>query len=67
MTTKELRDALDRIMVEHPDIADAEVTTQGCDCDGDAGDVVYEPAHETTGAAGTFKWQAYAYIVRSTE
>lgn len=40
LTVKELIEKLHAIVKENPKVADAKVTTEGCDCTGDAVDVV---------------------------
>lgn len=70
MKCRELKVALEKLMAEHPDAADLEVRTEGCDCDGD-GDVAlarYEPAQSgayLTDPSTTWSQPADIYLIHT--
>ena len=42
MKTKELIEKLQEMIKSNPNLSEVEIETEGCDCDGDVADVIYE-------------------------
>lgn len=70
MNISQLHRALGEILKDHPEALDAEVITEGCDCDGDVAEVEYQVAGASARAemgviVERFPERRYVYLKRS--